>query len=169
MSKLNKKAPEFIPSKKTKLNKKAPEFIPRAKSSSKLNKKAAEFIPRSKSDTKIKKKVAEFVPKIVIPNKPKKLCPDYQHVCKYTKYGDVYRNKCSLQKPREENKGLALQAKKCLVLRIQHAKCRAEKGLATTPKHEYAIRKIFENLKDCKNITDMQKMAKQYQKLKGIK
>lgn len=150
-NKLNAKASAFIPTKKpkkTKLNKKAKEFIP---------------IPKRKTPT------PEHLLKpgeLIIQKRTAKYCPDYQEVCKKSKYGDVYKAKCSLENRREDNVGLRNQAAKCVKLRIYHAKCRAEKGLSTTPKHEYAIRKIYKNLETCKKITDMQKQMILYQRLK---
>lgn len=147
------------------LNPKASSFVPKTKPKkikSKLNKKAAEFVPAPKSQ----KPKIPVIPKLNIIPEKRKFCPDYQEVCKKSKYGDVYKAQCSLQDRREDNVGLRNQAAKCVTLRIHHARCRAKKGLSTTPKHEYAIRKIYKNLETCKKITDMQKQMILYQKLK---
>ena len=86
---------------------------------------------------------------------PKKICVNYQNVCKKSpihSFGNVYENKCSYRNSLLYNQGLKKQAEKCVKLRKENRKCRMQSGLKATPKHDYAIKRIQWNADDCGNI-----------------
>lgn len=135
----------------------------------KLNPKASEWVPsKPPKISKTKPKISKTKPKLTLKPDKKgvKFCPDYQEVCKKSKYGDLYRYGCRLEERYIDNLGRREKAKKCLKLRIEHANCRIKKGFKSTPRHEHAIKKIYKNIGTCKNIMNKQKQMIQFQKLK---
>lgn len=96
------------------------------------------------------------------PPKYQPQCVDYQSVCKSSKYGNVYENRCHPKKSIQYNLGLRDQADKCVKLRIKNRDCRINSGLKATPKHDYAIKKTKKNADECDFIAYQQKNPRRF-------
>ena len=90
------------------------------------------------------------------PPKRGQACVNYQHTCKYSKFGDVYQNKCHPRNYIDYNVGLKNQGEKCFKMRKDNRKCRIASGLDATPKHNHAIKVIEDNVYYCGIIIDDQ-------------